>query len=142
MQKLSVRHILFIFSYLILLSCSKSSPKDNRSAKLILLQNTWNFNSITLNSTIDGTQQGKLFPYQTTSEYNINGILYNKSTATSPDNKPYRLLSDDSTLIFTITDNTGIFYDTNRISSLTNNELVYHGFNREKTLFVIDSLTR
>ena len=133
-----------IFTFLLLLtgfltwtSCKKDSSKGGQH----LLQNKWNLNSVNFYAT-DGSFH-HFFNYNPPSIYTFET---NGNLTITPSNGTvsyYNLLSDDSTLIISGTDAFGSqFHDTNFITTLTNNQLVYHSLNPLRSINSIDSLTK
>jgi hypothetical protein len=129
--------LAFILVYAI--SCSKSSSSTPRSARLTLLQNKWSFNS----SGVYDANGVLLFwghpSTYTTYDFNADGNIYVSPSSYSPF-ASYTLLSDDSTLIITRVSNAPS-PETNFISLLNNNQLIFHYISPSHTN-AIDSLTR
>ena len=109
----------------ILSACSKSST--NSSARFSLLQQTWTKRS-TAAYTLPYTTWAFYDPSETFT-FSIDGNLYEAIPTRPTSSIPYRLLTDDSTLIFTWPDTPfpKVQYDTNYITSLTSHLLIMHG---------------
>lgn len=132
MKTLNYLLIIPFLMVTILSSCSKSST-NNSSARLSLLQQTWTRRS-TAAYTLPYTTWAFWDPSMTFT-FSIDDNLYENFPGRPIVTTPYRLLADDSTLIFTRPDTPfpRVQYDTNYITSLTSHLLAMHGFWRPYT---------
>jgi hypothetical protein len=144
-MKIQTAYPIIIISMVTLFTaCSKADEKVSRSQRLVFLQQTWTSRT-TRFYTSDNTQSPYTTgygPYTTTFTFTTDNIYYNSYT-----NKPipYSLLPDDSTLIFTYTNipqPDQPIYDTNYITSISNSELIFHGYNKSLAMASRDTLRR
>ncbi len=142
MKKLILVLTILISAATSFISCNKTATNNNSSATLSLLQQTW-----TRRSTVFYTIPTTYVLWSSTATFTFSPDLnfYESSPPVSVVTIPYRLLGDDSTLIFTYPDTIypHVVYDTNYITSITNHQLVLHGF-WPRTTFAIkrDTLWR
>lgn len=131
--------LLFLIILLTLLSCTKSVT--NPSA-ISLLQNKWAFEAeyaVLPSGSLEGLGAKPTVSFVTFDSYG-NSVTQDTSLSGSVVNVlvPYRLLTDNSTLLFYQNNGT---IDTSRIKALTNNLLVFTNISEGQVVF-LDSLKR
>jgi hypothetical protein len=119
------RTVLIICLLLCLGSCKKESSSNGRSPVLELLQQAWNHQSTTYNSPFGIITQASHPPV--INEFKTDGNLYVSGPV--PTVYKYILLNDNSTLLVENKFVSPLTYDTNVISVITNNQLVYRRLN-------------
>lgn len=134
-------YFIVVSILLLTISCSKTNSNNTNSTKHTLLLSTWNFKSTTFIQ-IGGPGLFRFIPtVPTTYDFNSAGI-FTIQPSSPLISYPYTLLADDSTLIFNTNPGGTPVYDTNFITLINSNNLVYHGFNPPGTFVTIDSLYR
>ena len=134
--------VFFLFVVL-LISCNKHNENDNRSARLVLLQQTWT-SRVTRLYYPNGDASQYYLDYFGNPTFTFAGdFRYYQSTTTNK--MYYTLLPDDSTVIFTfpnISQPSQPIYDTNYISSISGNELIFSGLDYATGMNAHDTLRR
>ncbi len=139
MRKITLLPLIILFATTLLTySCNKETTPASTN-KQLLIQGKWSLISITL---LQSNGPGRFQYTGTPSDYfNFTADSIYSYVEGVNDNVGYKLLSDDSTLVYYTTDIGINISDTAFISTLTSNLLVFHGQNAGGDLG-IDSLKR